>query len=609
MHPHNPSGSPILQRDTGFSGGGPRSGSGPPGLVLLVATWLVVGLAPTVHTMASRSDVRVFAVAVSTAVAVMALLQGCRRNGSVGRVVAIALATVAVAVAVIGGGRWMAIWIAAGAVLAVAALPLLSGTRSDRSLSSVVAVAGAVIATELGRNGGTTWQPPLAVLLTVPIARICIDRSGPLDVARDALRSAAARVLERLLVWLRRDDVRVGIVMAALTAPIYWRLIGDPTVVVSGVNDYQGHVIRAELIRFWPPRVASPHFLFQLAIRLLWPLVGVQVAVTSVLTVSTGFLGSILVGIGRRQSPDGRALGRYPSMLLPFAYVLAESPALLIPTAPDWWGRAVGFDTNGTGPGYVPFHVWGSPTGVLLLPFAFLTVRLLLDTFDEMDAASPQLVIRPWELAWVTLVGTAVKPAVSLCLLPAALIYMLVTRRVTARTIRTIGLWCLLPGAAVIAFQMWFLRSGVSSLETESWRIHPFWILSRAGLDRPAAWPLVVFLGLCWWAGRSRYLRDPWVLLTSIAVLVSLVPAFVLQETGAKAEHGNLAQSFFFCLVLLTVGSMRFAGLELADVARGRRESGAAPPLWSACMVLFGSLCLLAGLLSYLDAVGVLRVA
>jgi hypothetical protein len=220
-------------------------------------------------------------------------------------------------------------------------------------------------------------------------------------------------------------------------------------------------------------------------------------------------------------------------------------------------------------------------------------------------------IIRPGLLV-LTVFTTLLQPATTLALAPATVLLLLITRRLRDRRARAVLTSFVLPGALVSVAEAVFLASDVSPYEQATWLWRPFWVWHYFGLDRPAAWMLVLLFAICAVGGGRRYLGDRSVQLAGLAVLVGAVPFLLLEQTTvATIPDGDLGVPPMMALILLFLVSLRFIALEAQAALGARRDPASARPVprWLLVAGAMLAVMLVAGVVDLAVSTGVLHEA
>ncbi|MFZ4432498.1 MAG: hypothetical protein ACOYOQ_04785 [Microthrixaceae bacterium] len=508
-------------------------------------------------------------------------------------------------------------------VLAVCVAALATGvarTRDDKGPGSLPGMAVLFAAQVLWWQTGSAWATvvvAIAAALTAPSVGLSIQgtttcaRAGR-AVGRRASElsaigaAAAAEAAQAAGAWIVRwkVELRTGVIAAAATTPVAWRLSSDPAVVVRGVNDFEQHWQRVEALSLSPFFMSVPHPTFHVSTAIAHLVLSPAGAMTAVMVLTVGAGAAVLVRIGRTSVLGNGPLSAPQSVLFCAVVLLFASPAVLTSVGPAWWQRPDGFEKIGRGAGYLPMHVWGSPTITMAFPMFMALVVAAIALRDRPSSRGRRVLV-----VVLSLVATLTLPAAMLGLAPALALWAITPavreggpmadrRSVTGRL--GPAMWLLVPGAAVVLWQIWFLSTSQSLYEETTWQWQPLWAFDYFQLGRPLNWALLAVPISSWWLGGRSYLADRAVRWCGLAVAVAAVPAFLLQETGWKATHGGLLLGFYASLSLLCAFSVRFV---MATWNQRRRDNPDARP--SAAMLVAGGvlvLCTMAGLVDYLTA-------
>jgi len=517
-------------------------------------------------------------------------------------------AAVLAALAVVGAvvtpplvGRMPWVLLLCAAVVAAAAVVLPAPS------ALVLAVVPAAVWVATG-----SWLPVLVLLVLVGALVLGSWRTGllrPLDARVVAVAgragTACARPARAAWGWWTRPDTRParwsGLVGAGLALPVLWRLTWAESVLVRGTNDYEAHVRRAVAITLSPFHLTVPHPVWHLLFRATDPVVGPRMAIVAVGMLAAGATVAVLVTVGRSVWDDLPPLAPRLAAVYGLSFLLLDNVAQLVPRGDRWWNRLDVVGLRARGSSYYPMHQWGSPTMTLSLPLVLLMVTTLMFSLRrDHDRAQRHRVA----LGLLTVVATFALPAATLALVPAVVLYLLATRRWDRPTLSVVLPWFVVPGTLVCLAQTTFLASGVSTYERTTWRWNPFWIAKYVGLDRPVFWLLLLVVPVAWWLVGRRYVADPWVVVSLVALAVSLFPALLLQQTAPeKLLDGDLAMPAWFAGVLLTMASVRWMLVALQDAWSDRRAVPLRPAAVAAGLLLALMAC--SGVLDLLGAWGV----
>jgi hypothetical protein len=242
------------------------------------------------------------------------------------------------------------------------------------------------------------------------------------------------------------------------------------------------------------------------------------------------------------------------------------------------------------------------------LPFLILLLPLLDAHIAAVESGrSPSRAARTTLVVTVVL-GALAKPSFLVCLVPVLPFYLLLVRRGSRRVLVSTTLLVLIPAAAVMGWQTWYLGSKQSPEFNSGWTfdpiVQPAFGWHRAG---PVFWiPLIVVL----WAlvvTRGRFLRESSVQLVLSCMVVALPLMLCVRETGVKAADGNMAVPMQACTTLLVLLALRTC---VRSVQRRWRSAGGRSRATPSLVISAGLalLFLAGGALSYLDAVQVVQV-
>lgn len=414
-------------------------------------------------------------------------------------------------------------------------------------------------------------------------------------------RQAATQAWGRLLIGIRDPELVLAFVASMiLMGLIAYRYSSQPPSVL-GSADYENHLWYSDRASIWPFQVSVPHPGFHQSVAALRSVLGRTWASTVLLAVASGVVGAQLVGIARRRFGGRPGLPAWWGLGFAVAVIFADTPALIaraLHVGNPWdWAPAA--------------RMVLSPTDTLLLPFAIATVVLVARAVTRDRASAPDLdpvaaLGSPWPLAAVTLAGSLVKPSLLLALLPGLAGYLVVSRRSSRRLLRHLSIGLLAPAAVAIGWQVWFLTTGPGDFEGSQIAIAPLATIRQVGIDRAS--PLLVshllVVPLALWVDRRRYLGSPTIAILLWSLLASFGLMLLLEEQGPRGGDGNFAKPAFIVGSLLFVFTWRYV---LGAVAE-RRASGEGRALWFVPAVALGATCLVAGVLGYLEAVGLLAL-
>lgn len=489
----------------------------------------------------------------------------------------------------------------AAVVLLVATVRVPSASRRlDDAIASAAGPVGAsvrAVVLAVGRGAATFLESVMA---------------GVVRTSAGIVRGVADRVT-RSWRWAvapeHRLAVGAGVVAAAVTTPIFWRLAVDPSVLIRGTNDINSGIPRVRYMEFWPPRSSVSHVVWFALVRVMAPGVGEAVATTAIGAVSTGAAVVVFARWARSTWDRRPPLPWGGAVAVGVAYLLVENPAVLVPRTVGAWGRFPGAGEHTQGTGYFPLHQWGTPTIVMSLPFVIVMFAWVLRAIDDAESAcvAPQVVAgRRRALAALTVLTSFIQPATTLALIAGLPVYLVVSRRFGRRTVAATT-WFLVPGALSSLAQVAFLSSDISPYERASWLWRPFWSWSHFGLDRPVFWATLLIPAVCLYVGRLDYLRDPGVALSAWSFALSLLPFLLLEQTTvASVPDGDLGVPPLMAGILWVMCSLRFLALEVhrwwQDEVRGPAIDA---PRWALPMAVVLLAFVMAGTIDLLSAIGV----
>lgn len=389
----------------------------------------------------------------------------------------------------------------------------------------------------------------------------------------------------------------------AVGAPVWWALASNAPQFQGQINDFPHYEPYVQYLRVWPPSSGSPHFLYPLLVKALSSFTSLQAGATVVMSLAFGLAAAAIHWMGRRSWDSRPPLGPVSAAVVPLAFLVMESPALLVPAGRTEWFARAAIDPIGTGGGVFLIHVWGSPPSVLQIALSLVLVIGLLDVLHPERAGWWPL--GTWGLVGATALVAFAKPATLLVLLVAAPLYPFVGRRNHSEVRwRALLLGFLLPGATCVVGQSLFLTSGVSPFQQAGVKIEPFWLVGLAQLYRPVVWSGVLVVAVALAISGRRYLADPPVRLLLLALAVSFVPTFILREVSQRNPNDALAWTFVLTAQLLLIVTLRFLALEVRDAWRRRTTEGAPLPWWVVPLGVLSVLFTAAGVYHYLVLVG-----
>ncbi|MFM7068667.1 MAG: hypothetical protein ACKOYM_04325, partial [Actinomycetes bacterium] len=241
-----------------------------------------------------------------------------------------------------------------------------SRQHRPRALTALAFIAAADLCWVL-----TGANAPTVGLLVLALASVALrwwrpTMLGPAEAAATgaarSLWSGSAHTVRAIATPDRRWIWITGLVVTAISAPIFWRISADPRVNIRGTNDLRSAVPRIDWIRLWPPRSSLAHPTYFVVIKLLRPAVGWVAATTAVAAVATGAASAVLVSVARGLWDRRRSLPWVGAVTFGLAGALLENPAVLIPRTTDIWGRFSAAGQFARGTSYLPLHQWATPT-------------------------------------------------------------------------------------------------------------------------------------------------------------------------------------------------------------------------------------------------------
>lgn len=470
---------------------------------------------------------------------------------------------------------------------------MFGGSRGDRAVGAVACVLAVAWSSVTAVGVGSRD----AVIGAAVVLAISLGPAASTTVRRRWQSGAIVRSWATALGhWLWRNGVEcaVGAGCAAAFFPLVLRLSSTDTWGIQGMNDYPEHLRWSREMSLWPFRPPAPHFLFHLAVRAGAGFIDASVSSAVVLSAAVGIAAAVIVWAGRHPMDPAAALSVGGSVLLAAAFYFTQSPTILV----------AGLDRCCSGgPTYAPLHIWSNPTSVLVVPFALGFVLVVVRVVDRPTSS--------WQLqvgaSVLVAVGALAKPNYFLAAIPAAAVYACTAgggdRAVRVRRLVPV----LSAGALVLSWQLWYQLSGQPAIATPSGlRIEPFRFVRTylgGGVGFYAVlWPIL--LGVV--VGRLRFIRIAEVHLSLIAAGFSIVPVLLLDETGRRANQGNVAWGLFTSIGLLYVFSLRFL---LRESQRSWATKSGAGRVWPVGFVVLLGMSAIAGCWAYLEAVGVLAPA
>lgn len=402
--------------------------------------------------------------------------------------------------------------------------------------------------------------------------------------------------------------VGVGTTMVALLPVVHRYAYAGPGEIAS---DYYTHFNHAATSSIIPFKLTTPfaYPAFHLTTAALSPLFGgVEGAGTFVLCAVLGTTTGVLTWLCVRPFGGRVRTGWWAGTGFALLALLIESPliisqALHVGNPYDWAPNA---------------HVWNSPTDILLVPIAITQLIVLGRAMrdGELD--------RRWArgLLAISTLAMVAKPSLSMVLVGALPLYLLASRRFRPTLLRCLGVGFYAPTLVVFVWQSWYLATQPPSNQHIEFAIEPMANLRIAGLDHTSPWfylPPLLTLVLCVWSGGRRYWREPMIAIALWSLLVSLVPLFLLSETGRRSSDATFTKPMTMAWVVVNLLSWRFLWGEALSVWRGEPRLDAdlaeassgdvaaaerRAPAWLVVAAVLLALSLVAGALVYLEAAG-----
>lgn len=468
-----------------------------------------------------------------------------------------------------------------------------------------VLAAGVVVAAQVAWTSALLgWT--LGLLVTSAVVLLTASEAPkwfePLDRATGAVVSAGAMLRQLVganaheasaaarqswsatISWLSGQRANLVLPTAAalgaalFTAPIFWRYASGPPDVVH-VTDYDTHLRLAAQIDLFPLYLTTPHPIFHLSVRVVSLVLGQPLAATVVLAGSSAMLVGVLVWLCTIDFGGRAPVGKKVGVAFALGYFFVESPGM-IAAAAQLGSRSSWVMLN---------HAFSSPTDTLQLPFIVLLVALCGLAIGATPERAPSGLL----LAAVCIFSTLMKPSILVPLMIAIPVVLLLGRAESWRWRRCA--WVMLPGAALLAWQTWFLEVGAAGVPRAEIAIRPFEAVQLLGLSRanflilaPAG---VVLLAL--WAAPRRYLADPMIRLSLVSTAVAVAVMLLLNETGARRTDGSFTKPATAAWIVLHVMSWRFLLGEAIAQSRGRRS-----PVWVWIAVAFLAIGVISGIIA-----------
>lgn len=191
----------------------------------LLASWVVVGLGPSIRTASISIGARGAVVAVATGLLVVTWMVARATIGA-RRLVLVVPVVLLVATGAWAGGRWVGVWILAGCLVAVLGVQDGTARGPDRSSSTQLAVLASVIASWWGQEVTAGWVGPALMVASAPLVHLCVSHPEPIR----SLDAVVRRAFVLLGEWLRRLLMFVlGIVLVLVPWAVQRLTRWDPT--------------------------------------------------------------------------------------------------------------------------------------------------------------------------------------------------------------------------------------------------------------------------------------------------------------------------------------------------------------------------------------------
>jgi hypothetical protein len=455
-------------------------------------------------------------------------------------------------------------------------------------------------------SGGGAMAPLLATVAAVVLTGDRRTDAGPADPL-GRIAGSARRSRVRLASWCASarttamtwptwvDYVGGGLAAGALMVPFFYSLATERSVVLPRelgfYNDFPAHIEVAGNLGV-DPLVLPPHPLFHLLTRLGMQLVTPAWAASLALGLFVAISFGGLVLLARRHPPGGVPLGRGWSLLFAGALLAAASPAVLLI-------RAGLLDplTN-----LAPVHTWNSPTETVGVAGVLLLLPVLLDAIDAPEPLSRR---RRTILLAASVAAVIAKPSFSLALIPALPMLLWRRDRCTGPNTRALLSNVVLPSFIVVSLQTILLLALAPPEYSGGLVVRPLAVIDRFGVGNSGPvfflGPAIVLVALL--LGGRRYVRDTGVQLGWTALLFSMVPALLLDETGPLAGDGNVAKPSLICWAVVYVCTARFLASEVVLRRRRWRDEPASSRVALSGLALYAAATVAAGASAWLLAV------
>ncbi|SNB46658.1 hypothetical protein [Geobacter sp. DSM 9736] len=330
----------------------------------------------------------------------------------------------------------------------------------------------------------------------------------------------------------------VATAAAILFAPVLSRMVGH-------AYDYIVHTELAAVM-LTKREVITPHFLFQalaLAVHLVFPAPLDWTAFFVVLASTSATAAIIFISL--------RHEGAAPVMAgVISATLLLSAPVTLLALLDGHLYL-----------GYIATNVFHNPTILLLKPLALLSFMFMTRAFDGVERARLSSILL---CAGITVACVLSKPSFTICILPAAVLMMGLSR-LNNRTFDSRLIWfgILLPAAVLLIAQYWFTYSqdqisgvyeGKSTIVLAPFAVmsvYSSWLLPKFILS--LLFPLAVLL-----LHLKEAVSDRRLLLAWLAFAFGGGFTYLLAESGPRMYQGNFVWSGQITLFVLFICSALF---------------------------------------------------
>ena len=569
--------------------GGPTGGWG--GALLLCAA---VSLGCAISMLGTPLPLRVLALLV-------AVISGVAAAATVGRTPVVVAAGLAIAASSAAGRpRADARWTSTAGGTSPSATLAVAVAAAIWALSSSLAATSAMAAVSLA----CSWSSadPRSVVRRIDDRVGTRLRSAATALARSRVRGRARGLLvgwkssaSAAPVWMVSGAG--GVVFAVLMSPLVYRFVTDPTAqAVAAFNDYPGHLWVARHQEFRLDRIVP--FLFHVCTWLGAKVIGERWSATAVLLLALAAGTAGLVRIGLLPDGRGRSLGPRWALGVALVTMVAESPSVLLIMLRGISLERVDRDA------FTALHLWPSPTDTLSLGLSLVLLSILVSVAEgHLDLQSRRL---RWCLAVVGAAATFARPGFPV-LVVGAIPVLVGLGNLGRSSLRTLGLWYVLPVSAALALQAAMFALFVPPEVRGSVAFDPLATVRGLHLgDRGASsFALLAFVPLMIWAVRRDLFRDVTVRVGIITLVLAATAMLFFAEQGPRVQDANVAKLATVPLVVLFAGSTRLLALAIRDRRRESAAGAARSSMRTQVAAAFFAVCLISGVFSYLDATGV----